>query len=184
MIREKAPTILTAEGARRLVSKARNALAVADDVLAQLYAGEAWVALGHADWAAFCAAELPELRHIKLRKPERQARVRLLHEQGASRREIAAATGADVATIQRDVVAIEGRSPVANATPTSESRADQIVRLVAAQGPRGATSPEIVRLARCSQGAASGALSRLHAQGRVRVTREHRNGFGIYVAGL
>ena len=183
MIREKAPTILTAEGARRLTARIRDALSLADDLLAQAFAGEAWAALGYQDWAAYCEAELPELRHIKLRKPERQARVRLLHEQGASRREIAAATGADVATIQRDVVTLEGRGAVANATPLRESRADQIVRLVAAQGDRGLTVQELCARGKLHHGQASGGLSRVHRQGRVVRTLTYRNGCAVYVVG-
>jgi hypothetical protein len=110
MIREKAPTILTAEGARRLTARIRDALALSDDLLAQAYQGQAWAALGYRDFPAYCDGELPELRHIKLRAPARQARTKALHEQGATEREIAAATGASPATAHRDVLVVTGRS--------------------------------------------------------------------------
>jgi hypothetical protein len=110
MIREKAPTILTAEGARRLTARIRDALALADDLLAQAYQGRAWEALGYVDWSAYCEGELPELRHIKLRAAARQARTKALHDEGATEREIAAATGASPATAHRDVLVVTGRS--------------------------------------------------------------------------
>lgn len=180
--REKAPTILTAEGARRLTAAIRNDLGAADAKLARAFEGRIWEVSTppRRSFEEWCAAELPEMQHISLRKGPRQERARMLLEQGATEREIAAATGSSVGTAHNDVLALTGRDVLKN-EQAPESRADQIVRLVASRGDRGATSPEVARLARCSQGAASGCLSRLQRQGRVRPTREHRGGFGIYM---
>jgi hypothetical protein len=101
-----ADALLDARTARRLVGEARNALALADDLLARLYAGRAWEVLGHKDWPALCAAELPELRHLKMRTPARRERVAALLEHGATIRDIAAATGASVGTAHGDVATI------------------------------------------------------------------------------
>jgi hypothetical protein len=81
--------------ARQRLTAIRNALALADDLLAQAYAARDWEALGHASWEAYCAAEIPELRHLKLRAPERRARIQTLRNAapGISVRELAAATG-------------------------------------------------------------------------------------------
>jgi hypothetical protein len=82
--------------ARRLVSEARNALALSDDLLARLYAGRAWEALGHADWPALCAAELPELRHLKLRAGPRRDQVGAMADARRTVRDVAAAFGTSV----------------------------------------------------------------------------------------
>lgn len=180
---EKAPTILTAEGARRKIARARDALALADDLLVELYEGRAWEALGHGSWEALVGAELPELRLIKLRAPVRRERTRRLVGLGATEREIAAATGASAATAHRDVLAVTDRAASNEAASVPvESRADQVVRLVVAAGVEGRTSLELMREARCTYGAASGALSRVARQGRVRPAGFARGGYGVYVA--
>jgi hypothetical protein len=182
--REKAPTILTAEGARRKIARARDALALADDLLVELYEGRAWDALGHVSWEALVAAELPELRLIKLRAPVRRERARKLLELGATEREIAAATGSSAGTAHNDVAFLTKPAVLKIEQPpvAIESRADQVVRLVVAAGGEGRTSLELMREARCSYGAASGALSRVARQGRVRPSTVSRGGYGVYVA--
>lgn len=167
---------LDAATARRLTSEARNALALADDVLARLYAGRAWVALGHRDWAAYCRAELPELRHVKLRADARRARVAALLDAGASMRDLAVATGAALGTVHGDVAA--RAAAIAPAPPAA--RADRIVALLAAT-PAGLTVFQVARKERCSQGAASAALSRLAAAGRIRRLPAPRGTLSPYV---
>jgi hypothetical protein len=156
---------LTAAEARRLTSDARNALALADDLLARLFAGAAWSALGHADWVAYCAAELPELRHLKMRATPRRARVAALQAAGASMREMAAATGASLGTIHGDVAALAGAQSRVSIAGT---RTDRVVAALIAAGPAGLTVHQLARKERCHHGAASAALSRLAAAGRVR----------------
>jgi hypothetical protein len=101
--------------ARQRLTAIRNALALADDLLAQAYAARDWEALGHASWEAYCAAEIPELRHLKLRAPERRARIQTLRNAapGISVRELAAATGASVGTVHGDLAAPRPAEPAA-----------------------------------------------------------------------
>jgi len=178
--------VLTETDARRLTTRIRDALALADDLLARAYAGRAWKALGHADFAAYCAAELPELRHLKLRKPERQARAVKLLQQGATERDIAAATGSSTGTAHNDVAALTRpvlkNEQAPEATAGGRTRADQVVELVGARGTAGMTVRELCRALKAHHGIASGALSRLHRQGRLRRTAVYRDGCAAYVA--
>lgn len=166
--------------ARRLVSEARNALAVADDLLARLYAGRAWEALGHADWPALCVAELPELRHLKMRSEARLARVGALDALGASTREIAAATGSSVGQAHRDRQRLRLVEP---APVDTRPRHVQVATLVATRGGKGLTIEEAQRRTGWTYGATSGALSRAERVGLV--TRpadvDRRGGFRPYV---
>jgi hypothetical protein len=166
--------------ARRLVSEARNALALADDLLARLYAGRAWEALGHADWPTLCAAELPELRHLKMRAPARRVRVAALHAQGATVRDMVAATGASLGTVHNDVQQL---------TPTAAPAVDtrpahvKVAELVAAAGAAGLTIPQAQRRTGWTYGATSGALSRAERRGLVSRPADvpPRGGFRPYV---
>jgi hypothetical protein len=157
--------------ARRLVSEARNALALADDLLARLYAGRAWLALGHADWPALCAAELPELRHLKLRAGPRRARSAALHALGATVRDIAAATGASVGTAHGDVATLTagpGSSSLGVAPGGAPAPSYVLVaRVVAAAGAAGLTIPQVQRRLGWTPGATSGALSKAERRGLV-----------------
>lgn len=180
-VREKAPSILTPVGARRLTARIRDALAVADDLLARAYEGRVWEALGHESWAVWCAAELPELSHVKLRAPQRRERVAKLRHEGATIPDIVAATGSSLGTIHRDLQALEGgHTRPATSAPVVESRADQVVRLVAESGAQGMTVRELCARARIHHGAASGALSRVHRQGRVVRTEVYRDECAVY----
>jgi hypothetical protein len=162
-------TMTPAAIARRRVGAIRDALAVADDLLAAAYADRDWAALGHASWAAYCAAELPELRHLKLRAEARQARVAALLDAGASRREIAAGTGASLGQVQKDVAALSNlRNRAAAQTEQSAQRTVRTLALLAAAGDAGLTVHQLARKDRCGQAAASACLSRLAAAGKVR----------------
>jgi hypothetical protein len=110
--------------ARQRLTAIRNALALADDLLAQAYAARDWAALGHASWEAYCAAEIPELRHLKLRAPERRARIQTLRNAapGISVRELAAATGASVGTVHGDLAAPRPAEPAAGAPGSTVAR--------------------------------------------------------------
>jgi len=193
VIREQAPTILTAEGARRLTARIRDALSLADDLLAQAYQGQAWAALGYRDFLAYCEGELPELRHIKLRAEPRRARTRALHEQGASEREIAAATGASPATAHRDVLVVTGRTASFEAAPDepvvlTEQVIEEmtnwmvVLRAVRRAEHAGLTSLEFEREKGWGHGKASAAF---HSAERkryiVRLDGVFRDGYGVYV---
>jgi hypothetical protein len=191
-----APVVLDAAAARRLTARIRDALAVADGLLLQAWTGRAWEALGHASWADYIANELPQLRFVKVDRADRVARHVTLAEAGMTVRAISDAYGVGVGTVHRDiagaarpetVTATDGRVRAARverpATPPApaESRADVVVRLVAAAGPAGLTCRELERKLRVHHGIASGALSRVARQGRV-ARIGSRDGWGIYVA--
>jgi uncharacterized protein YerC len=163
----------------------RNALEVADQELGRALAERDWEVYDLASFEEYCAEKLPDLVHIKLRAPERRARVKKLLEAGATRRQLAAATGASLGQVQKDVVALRGpqERSLVNATPslTGESRADQVVRLVGLAGDEGMTVRELCARARIHHGAASGALSRVHRQGRVRRLLRYRDDCAVYV---
>lgn len=190
MIREKAPTILTAEGARRLTARIRDALALSDDLLAQAFGGRAWEALGYVDWTAYCEGELPELRHIKLRAPARQARARALHDEGATEREIAAATGASPATAHRDVLKVTGRAasnearddaPLVLTPEIVEEMTNWQVVLRAVRHAGSLTCLEFERQKGWGHGRASAAFWSAERKGYVRRDGAIREGYAAYV---
>lgn len=157
---------LDRDAARRLTSEIRNALAVADELLARAYAGRAWEALGHRDWAAYCAAELPELRHLKMRTDARRVRAAALIAQGATVRDVAAATGASVGTAHNDVQVLTAAVGVVNAFAALPSYL-QVTAVVAAAGSAGLTIPQVQRRLGWTPGATSGALSKAERRGLV-----------------
>jgi hypothetical protein len=177
--------LLDTAAARRLVSEARNALALADDLLARLYAGRAWDALGHADWPALCAAELPELRHLKLRAAARRERVAALLSAGATYRDVAAATGASLGTVANDAATLAPAAPAPTPAGAAATPAHVIVaELVRAAGVKGLTIPQAQRRTGWTYGATSGALSRAERRGLVcrPAGLERRGGFRPYCA--
>jgi hypothetical protein len=185
--REKAPTILTAAGARKLTARIRDAVALADDLLVRAYEGRAWEALGHDSWSAYCAAELPELRMVKLRAEARRERAAALREAGASIPEIVVATGSSLGTIHRDLTPapvpfqMESRQPVQVAPPVHLSNVDRAVALVAAQGTRGLTVRELCLEAGWHHGQASGALTKAHQRGLIVRSATYRERCAAYL---
>jgi predicted Rossmann fold nucleotide-binding protein DprA/Smf involved in DNA uptake len=163
--------------ARQRLTAIRNALALADDLLAQAYAAKDWAALGHASWEAYCAAEIPELRHLKLRAPERRARIQTLRNAapGISVRELAAATGASVGTVHGDLAAPRPAEPAAGAPGSKVARTLALLEA----GPL--TVHQLVRKTKWHHGQASAVLSRLAAAGRITYTPPaRRGGTGVY----
>lgn len=161
---------LDTAAARRLVSEARNALALADDLLARLYAGRAWIALGHADWPALCAAELPELRHLKLRAAAREARAAALLAAAPelSVRDLVAATGASVGTAHATLTKLRAVEPAAPAAVVPLT--DRIVQLLAAH-PGGLDVFTVAKRLKVRQAQVSPALHRLAVSGRIAYIR-------------
>lgn len=190
----KAPTVLTAEGARRLTARIRDALSLADDLLAQALAGQAWSALGHDSFEAYCAAELPELRHIKLRAESRRARAKALLDVGATEREIAAATGASTGTAHNDVLALTGRAVLKNeqtekVEPLPADIVEMctawqvVVRHVTRQGAKGLTCQEFELETGWNHGRSSAAFNAAERKGYVvRLDGVYRSAYGVYVA--
>lgn len=174
----RADVLLDAREARRLTGQIRDALAVADDLLARAYAGRAWEVLGHKSWEAYCAAELPELRHIKLRKAERLARAAVLYGLGASVREAAAATGSSVGQAHNDRKAITAPPP-APAGPVCKTA--RVLDLLAAAGDKGLTARQVEARTGWHHGSASAALTRLHQAGRIAYRAPAKRGqTGVY----
>jgi hypothetical protein len=165
--------------ARQRLTAIRNALALADDLLAQAYAARDWEALGHPSWEAYCAAEIPELRHLKLRAPERRARIQTLRNAapGISVRELAAATGAAVGTVHADLAPRPGAESLPGA---AVSKVAHTLTLLDA-GPL--TVHQLIKRTRWHHGQASATLSRLAAAGRVAYTPPaRRGGTGTYAS--
>jgi hypothetical protein len=206
---EKAPLILTEIGARKLTDRIRQQLTTVDADLARAYECSAHQLLGHATWAAYCAAEFLDLTHVKLSVPARQERVKALRLVGASERAIAAAAGVSPALVHADLVELRERGELddADATVTSldgrkrpartgpESRAAAQVerhgltilmheawQRVAGCGDAGMTCLELEKRARWRHGRASSLLHRLERAGLVERTGAFREGYGVYVA--
>lgn len=195
----QAPVILTEVGARRLTDKIRGALVVAWELLTEAWEGRVWEPLGYADWNAYCVAELGDLRQLRLPVDSRRELVGQMRRHGMSTRAIASGLGISVGTVATDraalgetsepetVVSLDGRRRPARSTrpdpapaPT-RSRADEVVARVAAQADRGLTCRELVMETGWHHGVASGALSRVARQGRIRPAGRIREGYGVYL---
>lgn len=209
---EKAPLILTETGARRLTERIRQQLATVDEDLARAYDCSAHQLLGHATWAAYCAAEFPELVHVKLAVPARQERVKALRLVGASERAIAAAAGVSPAQVHADLVelrqrgelddagakvtSLDGRKRPAQQPATgADARAAALVerhgltilmheawQRVAGCEDDGMTSLELQRKARWRAGRTSSLLHRLERAGLVVRDGRFRDEYGVYLA--
>jgi hypothetical protein len=178
-----ASVLLSAAEARRLTGQIRDALAVADDLLARAYAGRAWEVLGHKSWEAYCASELPELRHLKMRADVRRARVAVLDGLGASTREIAAATGSSVGQAHNDRKALTAPAPgdISSGPNGAVSKTDRLMALLAAH-PGGLTARQVEARTGWHHGSASAALTRLHQAGRIGYRAPAKRGqTGVYV---
>lgn len=182
---------------RQRLTAIRNALGAADQLLADAYAAEDWRAFGHPSWAAYCAAELPELRMIRLTRPERRQRVADAAAAGLSAGAIAAAYGIAKDTAWRDVraagtgtatvVSSDGRRRPRRGAPRPTPPApavplvDQLVRLLAERGPL--SCEQIKRELHVEHQRVSAALSRLAKGPRVNYTPGPRRGtYGTYSA--
>lgn len=163
--------------ARRLTADIRNALAVADDLLARAYTGRVWLALGHKDWRTYCAAELPELRTLKMRAEPRLARVALLVAAGASVSDVQAATGASRGQAHADIktlTAVEPAAPVAVVPLT-----DRIVELLA-KHPGGLSVFDIAKRLKVRQAQVSPALTRMNGRRITYLAPARRGMTGLY----
>ena len=206
---EKAPLILTEVGARRLTDRIRRQLAAVDEDLARAFDCSAHQLLGHATWAAYCAAEFPDLVHVKLAVPARQERVKALRLVGASERAIADACGVSPGTVHTDLVelrergelddtdakvtSLDGRKRPAQ-TGTDARAAAQVERhgltilmheawqRVAGCEDAGMTCLELEKRARWRHGRASSLLHRLERAGLVERTGAFRDDYGVYIA--
>lgn len=208
---EKAPTILTAAGARKLTTSIARKLEDADAELVRAFDGRIWEALDLPDWSTWVAVSFPDLQAIKLSVPARQERAKVLRLVGASERDIAAATGVSPASTHADLAALRGRGELAGEPTTTRSRDGRdrparqpatTPREVAQQarggltilmseawqrveqaGDAGLTALELERKTRWRHGRVSSLLHRLERRGAVVRDREQvRDGYVAYIA--
>lgn len=93
---------MTPDEARSLTDRIKTALGVSWELIIDAYQRRAWAALGFPSWDAYTSAEFGGYR-LRLPQEERQDVIASLREAGLSIRAIAAATGAGVRTVQRDL---------------------------------------------------------------------------------
>lgn len=197
---------MDAATARRLTGRIRDALALADSLLVQVWEGRGWAALGYASFVDYCRQEIPELQTISLRAPERRRRLEPFVAAGASVGDMAAATGAGRATIHADLqrpeldalrpattLSADGRRRQARAprsaaplsleepAPAVPTRR-QLVALLRERGPL--TAPQIrAALGMVEGSTVSAALCSLAGVGRLTYTPGARRGrHGTYAA--
>lgn len=168
---EKAPTILTPAGARSLTDRISRNLASVDADLARAWECQVWEPLGHASWSDWCAAELPELTHLRLAIPVRLERVKALREAGASERAIADACGVSPALIHADLVKLRDAGELRE--PATVTSLDS--RRRPSQQPATAVEPEPREVAQ----AARGGLTLLLHEGWQYVDRGYRGRPGM-----
>lgn len=198
---------LTAKEARTLTARIRDALALADDLLVKAYEGRVWEPLGYATWAAYCEAELPQLRMLKVEPEERAEKWAGQVRVGLSQGAIADAYGVGKATVSRALAGkdlpatatgLDGKvrstrrstvPPRNSSTPTAPVPAvpDQVsnvvraVALVAAQGDRGLTVHELCAKTGWHHGSSSGALSKAHRRGLIVPSGRFRDRCRVYL---
>jgi len=180
---------------RQQLDQARQLLAGARELLAELYETRAWVTLGLPDWQTLCARELPELAQL-LTLAERQSLVVELRRGGLSLRAAAAPAGVSAATAKTwtdnagvqlaTVTSLDGRQRPATAAPAPGRHrprplTDRLVELIGAE-PGGLDVREVCRRARIGREQAGPALCRLAAAGRLSYVAPARRGLmGRYV---
>lgn len=179
-VQTAAPQVLDALAARAGTDRLRLTLTDAHEQLIVLWAGRAHEALGYGPgrpgWAAYVAAEFGELLSVLPTAEQLGA----MCDAGMSQREIAAPFGVSLGTVNRR---LQARAGTAAAGPDLElSGAARVRQALKAAGRRGLTSTEAARRAKCSQGAASGELSRLWRTGGAGMAGAERGGYGVYVA--
>ena len=168
-----------------------TSLEMADEELGRAKADRDWEVFDLPDWEAYCAKKLPQLKHIKLRAPERQRRIKALldADPNTTEREAAASTGSSAATAHRDFLAVTGREPASNEAaaspvkqPVKQRKTDRVVAYLASHGP--ADVKAVTRMLKCERHEASATLTRLVDQRRIAYTApEKRGSFGTYSAG-
>lgn len=193
---------LTRESARQLTARIRDALALADDLLVRAYEGRAWEALGHTSWEAYCTAELPQLRMLRLSKVAQTEHFTALARQGLSTHATAAAYGVSQGTVRNRLKGVEGlpdtvmsrdgrvrpskveRAPVPLVPVERLAKWQTVVRHVAAAGAAGLTCLEFERQTGWRHGASSAAFHSAQRKGYVRRGGTFRAGYGTYVSSL
>jgi ParB family chromosome partitioning protein len=94
--------LVTADEARALTDAIKRSVETTWDLIVDAYQRRAWDALGYGSWGVYCEAEF---RQIQLSRDGRAEVIETLRAAGLSTRAIAAATGAGVGTIHRELAA-------------------------------------------------------------------------------
>lgn len=175
-----APALLALDVAAARAATDRLVLTLTDAhmQLIGLWQTRAHEALGYGTgvpgWTAYCAAEFGALLNV-LPTPDQLG---AMADAGIPQRAIAAPYGVSLGKVNG---ALKARAGTTAAAPDLELSGAARVRLaLAAAGTKGLTSPEAARRARCSQGAASGELSRMAGTGAARQPTTLRGGYGVY----
>lgn len=199
-----APTdqTLSSRDARELTGRIRTLLGEALDLIADAWAGRAWEALGYASWTDYLAAELPEVKLLRLPVDVRREAVARWSARGMSQSAMAKGLNVSAGTVNADVrlvvpepeegavvVSLDNRRRPARtrtAKPAPEpaarvTRTDEALALVRAAGAVGLTSTELARRAGWERDLASATLSRLEKRKAVRRVGVFREGRGAYV---
>jgi len=192
----EAPADLRLQRLRKRVGQLRELLAEGLALIGEVYESDDWKLVA-SSWEEFCAAELPELAQLRLEPEKRQAVILDLAGRGLSQRAIGAPLGLSPQTVMRELKragverdTVKGRDgrqrpavAAARPVPVSSSvpNTDRAVSLVAAAGPDGLTVRELCRKTGWHHGQASGTLSRLAKQRRVRAVAVFRDNCAAYV---
>jgi transposase len=179
---------------RRKLREARQLMTAAVELLDELYAGQAWKALGYVNWQELVDQELPELKQL-LTAAEKRSLVVDLRQRGMSLRAAAAPAGVSAATAKTwlddagvqlaSVTSLDGRIRPAS-VETVKPRLTNIARavlVVTEAGDAGVTVHELTKRLRLNQCATSALLSRLARDGRLIYRAPAKRGqTGRYVA--
>lgn len=187
------PTATEQQEARRRLTAIRNALGRADALLVEAWKARDWLALGHASWKAYVAAELPQLQLLQVRAEVRDERIVELAREGMSQGAIADGFGIGRGTVNRALAGVEldetvtatdgrtmaRRAPKAPARRRGPRKTDRTVEL--AQGLDTFDVRDVVHATRWPQHKASATLTRLVQAGRLEYLPPARRGlFGRY----
>jgi hypothetical protein len=188
-----AAAALDLAAARKLTARIRDGLVHADGLLLQAWVGRAWLALGHATWKDYVAAELPDLQLLKVQPDVRDERIRSMAAEGMSMGAIADALAVGKGSVHRALQGVElpatttstdgrtmatrtGRAPARRRGPRKTERAVELAQSVDTFDVR-----DVVATTRWPQHKASATLTRLVQQGRLEYLAPERRGqFGRY----
>jgi len=95
----------TEQQARTLTDRIKVAVEGTWLLIQEAYTSRVWAVLGYESWDTYCSAEFGTSR-LRLPREERQEVVASLRESGLSIRAIAAATGAGVGTVHRELATV------------------------------------------------------------------------------
>ena len=186
---------LAVQDARELTARIVVAVKVVAELISAAYAGRVWVALGYPSWAAYFAAEIAPHGGLALPREERLQVARGWREQSMPNRAIAVALGVSEGTVRTVlaevaapavVVGEDGRchpTAVAALPVAKVGTSERVLLALARAGAEGLTVHEVTRRLHLHHGKASGALSRLHRQGRVERLALYRDGCAVYLVG-